>query len=78
MPLSEEVFTKISAVASEVFFTFINSIFAPICLNACRKPILVSLIPTFFIFIEESGQIRAARIKKDAEEKSPGTFISWG
>ena len=45
-------------------------------LKAVIIPVLVGLIPTFFIMTCEFGHIRAAAIKYAAEEMSPGTCIS--
>ena len=67
-----------SAVGSEESASFCNSIFAPICLRACKKPILVGFTPTFLSNNSELGVISAANIKKDAEEKSPQISIFVG
>ena len=70
------VFTRRSATGSPPSsLAFNNVILAPISWHTFKIPARVSLIPTLFIMISEFGVIRAATIKKAAEEISPGTSI---
>ena len=70
------VFTRRSATGSPPSsLAFNNVISAPISWHTFKIPARVSLIPTLFIVISEFGVIRAATIKKAAEEISPGTSM---
>ena len=56
--------------------SFMISMSPPIFFRISITPVLSGLIPTFFIRTSEPGVIRAATIKKAAEDKSEGTIIS--
>ena len=71
--------TLIDAVGSEDSVTLNNSMLPFICSTISIIPERVGLMPTLWIVISLPGEIKAATIKKAAEEISPGTtkFLGW-
>ena len=75
IPFSLEALIDISAQGSYSLITFESFISAPISFKTSNNAIRVLLIPIFINVRSEPGVIKAAKIKKAADEKSPGILI---